>query len=183
MPRRVWILVTFAALAAVLAGALFSVRAVAGGPGYGPGPGPGPGMMGGYGPASQTASSGSATLLIRHQYLHCHTWSLDGGPFAAHQSVRLKRGSSLTVIDNDVMPHRLVELAGPRLSMRNGSTMPMMGAASGVPGLMSHMGASTAVTFAKPGVYRFRTRAGEDYRSGIETAGADNVLTLRVVVR
>lgn len=183
MPR-VWILVTFTALAAVLAGALFSARAVAGGPGYGPGPG----MMGGYGPASQAASSGSATLLIRHQYLHCHTWSLNGGAlnggqFAAHQRVRLERGSSLTVIDDDVMPHRLVELAGPRVSMRNGTTMPMMGGVSGVPGLMNHMGASTTVAFAKPGVYRFRTRAGEDYRSGIETAGADNVLTLAVTVR
>lgn len=180
MSRRGWIPVAFAALAAVLAGALFSMPAVAGGPGYGHGPG----MMAGYVRASETASSGSAILLIRHQYFHCHTWSLNGGPFAAHQSVTLKRGRALTVIDNDVMSHRLVELAGARVTMRNGTTMSMMGDyASSKPGLMNGMGASTTVTFAKPGTYRFRTRGGEDYRPGIETAGADNVLTLTVIVR
>ena len=68
--------------------------------------------------------------------------------------------------------------------MRNASTMPMMGGyASQTPGLMNHMGASTTVDFAKAGVYRFRTRAGEDYTPGIETGGADNVLTLTVTVR
>lgn len=138
----------------------------------------------GYGVAASGASSGNATLVIRHQAAHCHTWSLNGGAFKAHQSLTLKRGATLTVTDDDVMPHRLVELAGPAVTMRNGTTMPMMGGyVSGTSGGMDHMGAWTRVTFAKPGVYRFRTRAGEDYMPGIETTGDDNVLTLAVTVR
>ncbi len=145
----------------------------------------GPGMMGGFGGTRSSGSSNaSATLLIRHQYAHCHAWSLNGGPFGAGQSVMLKRGASLIVSDFDVMPHQLVKLAGTSVTMRNGSTMPMMGGyVSQTPGLMSHMGASTTVTFSEAGVYRFRTRAGEDYMQGIHTSGADNVLTLTVTVR
>lgn len=130
-----------------------------------------------------SAAGPGATLLIRHQYAHCHTWSLNGGPFRARQDVTLERGASLTVVDDDVMPHRLVELAGPRVTMRSGTTMPMMGGyRSQAPGLMSFMGAATTVTFSQPGVYRFRTRSGDDYMPGIRTSGADNVLTLTVTI-
>jgi hypothetical protein len=133
--------------------------------------------------AVASAAGSSATLLIRHQYAHCHTWSLNGGSFRAAQSLRLKRGARLTVIDDDVMPHRLLELAGPSVALRNGTTMPMMGGyVSPKPGVMNHMGASTRVSFSKAGVYRFRTRAGEDYVHGIRTGGADNVLRLTVTV-
>jgi plastocyanin len=134
--------------------------------------------------ASGTAG-GSATVSIRHQRAHCHTWSVNGGAFRAAQSLTMARGSTITFIDDDVMPHRLVELAGPAVTMRNGSTMPMGGRMHrpAAPGLMNHMGASTTVTLAAPGVYRFRTRAGEDYMAGIATTGEDNVLTLRVTVR
>ena len=136
-----------------------------------------------YGSARASAAGGNATLLIRHQYAHCDAWSLNGGPFRARQSLTLKRGATLTVVDGDVMPHRLVELAGPAVTMRNATTMPMMGGyVPRTPGLMNHMGASTTVTFSTAGVYRFRTRAGEDYLSGVRTSGADNVLTLTVKV-
>ncbi|HZD87760.1 MAG TPA: hypothetical protein VE088_07120 [Gaiellaceae bacterium] len=182
MSRRAAI-VAFVSAAAVAAAAggffLLSGRAGAGGAGFGYGPG----MSGGYGSAS-SRERGEATLVIRHQYAHCHTWSVDGGPFEAHQSLALKRGATVTVVDDDVMPHRLIELAGTPVTMRNAEIMPMMGGwVSQKPGLMNHMGASTTVTFSKLGVYRFRTRAGEDYRPGIETTGADNVLTLTVTVR
>lgn len=181
------------AVAAVLGSLVFlSGRATAGGPSYGPGmmgagtrSGYGPGTMGGYYRAANAATTrASATLLIRHQYEHCHTWSLNGGPFKAHQNLTLKRGARLTVINRDVMPHRLVKLAGPAMTMRNGTTMGMMGRhTSRTPGLMNHMGASTTVTFSKKGVYRLRTHAGEDYMPGVETGGTDNVLTLTVTVR
>jgi hypothetical protein len=39
------------------------------------------------------------------------------------------------------------------------------------------------VTFTKPGVYTFTTKAGEDYMSGVKTIGEDNVLKLTVTVR
>lgn len=137
-----------------------------------------------YGTARPVASGANALLVIRHQYAGCHTWSLNGGPFEARQSVTLKRGATLTVVDDDVMPHRLLELAGGSVTMRNGTAMPMMrGYVSRTPGLMSHMGAWTSLTFGRAGVYRFRTRTGEDYMPGIRTGGADNVLTLTVSVR
>lgn len=83
----------------------------------------------------------------------------------------------------DVMPHRLIELAGAAVRMRTDTTMSMMGGYSpGTPGLMNWMGASTTVTFSRSGVYRFRTRAGEDFMPGIQTSGADNVLTLTIKV-
>jgi hypothetical protein len=174
------ILVLVTVVLVALLGFFLSARASASGNGYGHGPG----MMGGSYGSTQTATpSGSAMLLIRHQYAHCHTWSLNGGPFTAKQTVTLKRGATLTVIDEDVMPHQLVKLAGSSVTMRNGTTMPMMGGyVSRTPGLMNHMGAWTAVTFSKAGVYRFRTRAGEEYMPGIQTSGADNVLTLTVTV-
>jgi hypothetical protein len=114
---------------------------------------PGPMMRGDDGSAHSGASMDSATLLIRHQDAHVNTWSLNGGPFRAHQSVTLERGSTLAVIDNDVLPNRLVEVAGGTVKMRSGTTMPMR-----------HMGAWTTVTFVSTGVYRFR--------------GADSALTL-----
>src|ERR1019366_3845802 len=136
-----------------------------------------------YGMMGRCASSGSASPLIRHQRNHCHAWSLNGGPFKAAHQVTLDEGSSLTIINNDVMPHRLVKLAGGTGTMRNGTVMPMMGGGyvSQTLGLMSPMGARTTVTFSKAGVYRFR-RAGEDYMQGITTTGEDNALTLTVTV-
>ena len=133
--------------------------------------------------AAQGHPSGSAMLLIRHQTAHCHAWSLDGGPFKAAQAVTLGTGSTLAVVNQDVMPHRLIQLSGPATKMWNGTTMPMMrGSVSGMRGLMSHMGARTDVRFVHPGVYRFRTRPGEDYFPGVKTTGADNVLTLTITV-
>jgi plastocyanin len=121
------------------------------------------------------ASAGSApshsTLLIRHQMRGCHTWSVNGGRFRASQTVTLRRGSSITVTNNDVMPHKLVLKSGPAARF------------VGKPA-MSHMGASVKVVFSKAGVYRFTTRAGEDYpgMKGMETIGEDNVLRLTVKV-
>ena len=39
------------------------------------------------------------------------------------------------------------------------------------------------VRFPKAGVYRFATKAGEDYSKGVRTLGPDNTLKLRVIVR
>jgi plastocyanin len=74
------------------------------------------------------------------------------------------------VTDNDVMPHKLVLTSGPALRLAHP--------------LLSHMGASLKVTLTRPGVYRFTTKAGEDYPSmtNLKTIGEDNVLKLTVVV-
>lgn len=135
--------------------------------------------------AASSPPLSSSTVLIRHQVAHCHAWSVNGGPFGAALQLSLQRGGTITFMNNDVMPHRLIELAGAHVAMRNGTTVPMGAGMHGsaAPGVMNHMGATTSVKLARPGVYRFRTRAGEDYMAGVKTTGEDNVLTLTVTVR
>ena len=121
--------------------------------------------------SSASAHGTAATLTIRHQIRGCHTWSLDGGAYKATQSVRLSRGATLTVMNNDVMPHRLVLTSGPSVRIAK----PQMG----------RVGALARVRFTKAGVYHFKTKPGEDYSwaSHMETKGEDNVLRLTVTVR
>jgi plastocyanin len=120
--------------------------------------------------ASAASPPGHASLLIRHQVKGCHTWSVNGGAFAASHSITLRRGSPLTLTNNDVMPHKLVLTSGPALTIAH----PML----------NHMGASLKVTLTRPGTYHFTTKPGEDYpaMSGMKTTGEDNVLKLTVVV-
>ena len=117
---------------------------------------------------SALATRNAATITIRHQVHGCHSWSLDGKTWRASQSVTLARGSVLTVIDNDVMPHTLIQLHGPKTAIS--------GAA------MKHMSAAAHVVFLVKGTYVFMTKAGEDYTKGIKTTGEDNVLKLVVKV-
>jgi hypothetical protein len=132
--------------------------------------------------ASASAAGPGSTLVIRHQTHGCHSWSANGDAYKASQSITLRRGASLSVINNDVMPHKLVETSGPavmitRLKMGSGGlkgTFP--------PAMLAHMGASSKVTFAKAGVYKFTTKVGEDYIAGVKTTGEDNVLRLTVTV-
>lgn len=120
--------------------------------------------------APATTHSGGQLLIIRHQTRGCHAWSLNGGPYKASLTVTLKRGAHLEVGNNDVMPHKLVKVAGP--------------AAKFVPSAsMNSLGAMTEIRFTKASVYRFTTKAGEDYSKGIKTIGEDNVLKLKVTVR
>jgi plastocyanin len=115
------------------------------------------------------ASAKSATVSIRHQVRGCHSWSVNGGPYRASQTVHVARGATITVVDNDVMPHMLVQTSGPAVRF------------TGKPA-MAHMGASVKVGFARAGVYRFTTKVGEDYMKGVKTIGEDNVLRLVVTV-
>jgi plastocyanin len=133
-------------------------------------------------PTMVAAAAPTASVTIRHQVRGCHTWSVNGGPFAASHAVTLARGASIRFTNNDVMPHQLVKVSGPRVQMRNGTTMPMgMGMhRAAAPGVMSHMGATTTVSFSRSGTYVFKTKAGEDYMPGFKTVGEDNVLRLTV---
>lgn len=117
---------------------------------------------------SALAASNNATLTIRHQKHGCHSWSFDGKTWRASQSVTMAPGSVLTVVDNDVMPHRLVQLSGPKALVT--------GAA------MAHMSATAHVVFTTKGTYVFTTKPGEDYLKGVATTGEDNVLRLVVKV-
>ena len=117
--------------------------------------------------SASAASSKDVTLTIRHQMHGCHTWSTDGTAWRASQTVVLHRGAAITVVDNDVMPHTIVQLAGPKASVLRAA--------------MTRMGATARIRFATTGRYVFKTKAGEDYTNGIKTTGEDNVL--RLVVR
>jgi hypothetical protein len=120
------------------------------------------------GAATAASPAGHASILIRHQMRGCHSWSVNGGPFKATQSIALRRGGWITVVDNDVMPHKLVQTSGPSARIQKPS--------------MAHMGATATVSFGHSGVYKFTTKVGEDYMAGVKTTGEDNVLRLTVTV-
>jgi plastocyanin len=120
------------------------------------------------GAAAAAGGPSHASLVIRHQTRGCHSWSVNGGAFAPAQGIALKTGATITVTNNDVMPHTLVQTSGPKAVL----TAPKM----------NHMSAIARVSFPNKGVYVFTTKAGEDYVAGIKTVGADNVLRLKVIV-
>jgi hypothetical protein len=66
--------------------------------------------------AAAAAPTQNASMLIRHQVRGCHSWSVNGGTFKPSQTLTLTRGSSLTIKNDDVMPHKLVKLSGPALT-------------------------------------------------------------------
>ena len=133
-------------------------------------------------------ASKNATLVIHHYVRGCHAWSLNGGPDKVRQVVRLSRGASLTVTNNDLMVQDLVKTSGPAVKMKlvqhshmdTHMTMPMNGKAS--PYAMAHMGAQVKVTFPQAGTYHFNLIDRGDYYKGIKAIGEDNQPTLTVNV-
>ena len=126
-----------------------------------------------------------ATLVIRHQVRGCHSWSLNGGAWKATQHIRLARGGSLVVTNNDVMFHKLVKVSGPAVAfqlLKTGSPMKGTVKLPWAPGLMGRPGATVKVTFPKAGVYRLTTKFGEDYMPMGATVGEDNVLHAIITV-
>jgi plastocyanin len=117
-----------------------------------------------------SASTPRTSIVIRHQVHGCHAWAVNGAAFKAAQSVKLARGTVAVVTNNDVMPHRLVQVSGPSTKLSAPA--------------MNHMGAQSRIVFAKAGVYKFKTVAGEDYpgMDNMKTIGEDNVLRLTVTV-
>ncbi|MDX6628458.1 MAG: hypothetical protein QOH00_704 [Gaiellales bacterium] len=131
------------------------------------------------------SATNPSTLVIRHQTHGCHSWSLDGGAYKPSQAVTIRRGGSLIVTNNDVMPHKLIETSGPAVTItRLSAGMAGMGLKGKFPpAMMARMRSAAKVSFTKAGIYKFTTKAGEDYMSGIKTIGDDNVLKLTVTVR
>src|SRR5262249_26518231 len=101
----------------------------------------------------------------------CHMWQLNNGNPKVSLSTAVKAGTTLRFVNNDVMPHRLIQQAGPKLMLAHPN--------------MNRMSASTSVKFAHAGTYRFTTKAGEDYpwMKSMKTIGEDNVLHLTVHVQ
>ena len=135
-------------------------------------------------PALAASPAKSASLVIRHQLRGCHTWSLNGGAYKADLAVRLARGGSLTITNNDPMVHKLIQQGGPGVRMRTiaHDHMKMIGLHKITGrGVMNHMGAAVKVTFPAAGVYRFTTKDLGDYFE-LKSVGEHNHLMLTVRV-
>jgi hypothetical protein len=135
--------------------------------------------------AAPASPAGGASLVIRHQVRGCHSWSLNGGAWKPTQHVRLSRGGSIVVTNNDVMFHKLVKVSGPAVVFRLlkvGSPMKGTVKLPWAAGLMGRPGATVKVTFPTAGVYRLTTKFGEDYMPMGETVGEDNILRATVTV-
>ena len=134
--------------------------------------------------SASNGAAGQATILIRHQLHGCHSWSVNGDSFNPKQALTLHRGGSFTITNNDVMSHKLIETSGAAVKItRVSAGMGMGDKGTFAAPMMARMGAQSKVTFTKPGVYKFTTKAGEDFMSGVKTVGEDNVLRLTVTVR
>ena len=120
-------------------------------------------------PQAGTIAPASARLTIVHVQKGCHLWS-NGKIQAATMSLRLRTGGTLTVVNNDVDVHKLVQLSGLRLLLPG----PLM------------MTVGRTIRFPHAGVYVFKTKvvemAGMDDMMQVETDGPDNVLRLVVTV-
>ena len=121
--------------------------------------------------ASSAPAGSTATVTISHQMRGCHAWSVNSGPVRPTLSFAVAAGTVVKFVNNDVMPHKLIQTAGPKLRV-----MP--------PG-MNKMAATTNVKLTQKGVYRFTTKPGEDYAwaAAMKTVGEDYVLHLTVRVK
>ena len=121
--------------------------------------------------AVPASAAGTATITISHQMRGCHMWQLGNGKPTPSLTATLKAGTVVRFVNNDVMPHKLIEQAGPKLTLKSAN--------------MNHMSASTLVKLGKMGTYRFTTRPGEDYKgmSMMKTVGEDYVLHLTLHVK
>ena len=138
--------------------------------------------------AALAAAAPSAKIVITHQTKGCHSWALTGGAFKPSQQLALRRGGYVTIKNNDVMPHTLIQTAGPKTTIKLvNAAMNGMGMHGKIGpttmGHMGHMGATLRVDFSKAGTYKFTTKAGEDYMAGFATNGEDHVLRLVVTVK
>jgi len=120
---------------------------------------------------SAAPAGGTATIAIRHQMRGCHSWSFNSGPFKASLAVNVPAGTVLKFTNNDVMPHKLIQVAGPKIRLTHPT--------------MSKVASSATVKLTQQGVYRFTTKPGEDYSwaGSMKTIGKDHVLRLTVRVK
>jgi plastocyanin len=98
-------------------------------------------------------------------------WQLGEGKFTPNLKMALEAGTALRFVNNDIMPHKLIQSGGPKLTFAHAN--------------MNHLGAIATVKLAHEGTYRFTTKPGEDYKifAGHKTIGEDYVLHLIVTVK
>lgn len=117
--------------------------------------------------AAAKPSARMTKLTIQHVLKGCHVWSY-GGRQSASLRLNLKQGAQLQLLDQDVDPHGLVQLAGPKLRLRTH----MM------------MGEKQLLSFQQPGVYRLKNKVIEmGPQMSVKTIGPDHTLRLTISVR
>jgi plastocyanin len=120
---------------------------------------------------SPAAAARTATITITHEMKGCHMWQLGSGKLKPNLTVTLKAGTTLRFVNNDIMPHMLIQQAGPKLTLAHPN--------------MNRLSAVATTKFTRKGTYRFTTKPGEDYKMfvGHKTIGEDYVLHLTVHVK
>lgn len=113
------------------------------------------------------APSKTVRLEIIHTFRGCHVWQ-STHDLGAAGTLRLRRGDRVTIRVSCPMDFRVTQRRGPKLAL-------------GDP--VFHTGTQRTIVFRKAGIY---VLAGANIQSstemGLQTLGADNTLTLKVVV-
>lgn len=119
------------------------------------------------GMTAAAASPALARLTIQHVERGCHVW-LDGTRTGATMRLALKPGQRLSILNQDIDAHQVLQLAGPEMRM-------------GSPMMMNHR---LTLSFPRKGVYRLGTKTVEmpGGMMEVETIGPDNQLRLVVTV-
>jgi len=125
--------------------------------------------MGGTMMGSSAMAPASRRLRIQHVLRGCHVWT-NGETRSPMMRLTLAQGGRLSILDQDLDAHQLMQVSGPaRLHLAG----PMM---------MNH---GMVVSFPKKGVYRLQTKTVEmpgGMSVEAETIGPDNALRLVVTV-
>lgn len=152
--------------------------------------------------ATSAAARPAATLTIRHEASGCHSWSLNGGPYRAEQTVRLREGQTLRVVNRDSAVHKLIQMSGATVSFGgsalelrspSGAAIPLPPDPGGPPivgpqpaagaGVMAYWGAGTTATFQEAGSYTLGTIEGTAFADeDAGSTGPDNDLAVHVLV-
>jgi plastocyanin len=117
------------------------------------------------------AAGSTATITISHEMKGCHMWQVGSGKLAPNLNATFKAGTTLRFVNNDIMPHKLIQSGGRKLTLVHPN--------------MNRMSAVSTVKLTHKRMYRFTTKPGEDYKifAGNETIGEDYVLHLTVRVK
>ena len=115
------------------------------------------------------AASSTVRLTIVHVVEGCHVWGdVNGQPLGPSRTLKVKRGTAVSIRINCPMSFDFVQLAGPKLAL---------GAS------LTHAGTVRTVVFAKRGVYKLQaTNVESSEQMGMTTLGPDNTLVLTVRV-
>jgi hypothetical protein len=114
------------------------------------------------------AASPTVRLSILHSVHGCHVW-MTAKVLGSSTTIAVKRGTRLEIRPLCPMDFDFAQTAGPRLALGNPRTL---------------RGSTRTIVFPRRGVYRLTARNVQSPAAvGLQTLGADNVLSLTVVVK